>query len=65
MRSLGVAKGDELRVAGVDHGTRTVNLQGADGRAVAWEPNRLAARAGGVEVYRTKDIELRAGDRIR
>ncbi|MCY4393947.1 MAG: ATP-binding domain-containing protein, partial [Rhodospirillaceae bacterium] len=60
-----VEKGDELRVAGVDHRTRTVNLEGADGRSVAWEPNRIAARAGGVEVYRGEEIELRAGDRIR
>ena len=64
-KRLGVAKGDELRVAGVDRGTRTVNLLGEDGRAVAWEPNRLAARAGGVEVYRSEEMELRAGDRIR
>ena len=64
-KRLGLDKGDELRVAGVDHRTRTVNLLGEDGRAVAWEPNRLAARAGGVEVYRTEDIQLRAGDRIR
>ena len=39
--------------------------EGADGRAVAWEPNRIAARAGGVEVYRGEEIELRASDRIR
>ena len=64
-KRLGVEKGDELRIAGVDHRTRTVNLKSADGRAVAWEPNRLAARAGGVEVYRSDEIELRAGDRIR
>ena len=64
-KRLGVEKGDELRVAGVDHGTRTVNLLGEDGRSVAWEPNRLAARSGGVEVYKTDAIELRAGDRIR
>ena len=64
-KRLGVEKGDELRVAGVDHGTRTVNLLGEDGRAVAWEPNRLAARAGRVEVYRSEDMELRTGDRIR
>ena len=38
---------------------------GADGRSVAWEPNRIAARTGGVEVYRPDEIELRAGDRIR
>ena len=42
-----------------------MNLLGEDGRAVAWEPNRLAARAGGVEGYRADEIELRAGDRIR
>ncbi len=64
-KRLGVDKGDELRVAGVDHKSSTVNLEGADGRAVAWEPNRIAARAGGVEVYRSEEIELRAGDRIR
>ena len=64
-KRLGVEKGDELRVAGVDHRTRTVNLEGADDRSVAWEPNRIAARAGGVEVYRSEEIELRAGDRIR
>ena len=44
---------------------RTVNLEGTDGRSVAWEPSRVAARAGGVEVYRVEDLELRAGDRIR
>ena len=64
-KRLGVEKGDELRVAGVDRKTRTVNLEGADGRSVAWGPNRIAARAGGVEVYRSDEIELRAGDRIR
>ena len=64
-KRLGVEKGDELRVAGVDHRTRTVKLEGSDGRSVAWEPNRIAARAGGVEVYRSEEMELRAGDRIR
>ena len=64
-KRLGVGKGDELRVARVDHGARTVNLEGKDGRSVAWEPGRLAARAGGVEVYRSEEMELRAGDRIR
>ena len=37
----------------------------AAGRSPAWEPNRLAARAGGAEVCRSDDTELRAGDRIR
>ena len=64
-KRLGVEKGDELRVAGVDRATHSVNLEGADGRSVAWEPNRIAARAGGVEVYRSEEIQLRTGDRIR
>ena len=57
--------GDEFRVAGVDHGTRTANLLGADDCSVCWEPNRLAARSGGVAVYRSETMELRGGDRIR
>ena len=64
-KRLGVEKGDELRVAGVDHKARTVNLAGKDGETVPWEPERLAARTGGVEVYRGEDMELRTGDRIR
>ena len=64
-KRLGVEKGDELRVAGVDHGAGTVNLAGKDSHAVRWEPGRLAARTGGVEVYRPEAFELRQGDRIR
>ena len=64
-KRLGVEKGDELRVAGVDRGAGTVTLAGEDRRAVAWEPGRIAARAGGAEVYRVETMELRAGDRIR
>ena len=64
-KRLGVEKGDELRVDGVDHASRTVSLAGKDGQSVAWQPGRLAARTGGVEVYRADTMELRAGDRIR
>ncbi len=42
-----------------------MTLEGPDGRSVVWQPNRLAARSGGVEVYRVEDMELRARDRIR
>ena len=61
----GVEKGDELRVAGVEQRAGAVMLSGANGKTVAWEPDRLAARAGGVEVYKSETMELRAGDRIR
>ena len=64
-RRLGVEKGDELRVARVDAGLGTVSLAGKDGGTVAWEPGRIAAKAGGVEVYRVESMELRTGDRIR
>ena len=39
-------------------------LEGPDG-AVRWQPGEIAGRKGGSEVYRSEDIELRAGDRIR
>ena len=64
-KRLGIEKGHELRVTGIDRKARTVTLQGWDGRKIGWQPARLAARTGGVEVYRAEDIELRAGDRIR
>ena len=64
-KRLGVEKGDELRVAGVDHETRTVRLEGKEGRSVLWEPGRIAARSGGVEVYRAEQMELQQGDRVR
>ena len=62
---LGVEKGDELRVLGADRDGGTVRLEGRDGETVAWRPAKLAARTGGVEVYRSDTIELREGDRIR
>ena len=64
-RRLGVEKGDELRVAGVDREAGTVTLIGKGGAQVAWDPDRLAARSGGVEVYGVDTIELRQGDRVR
>ena len=45
--------------------TRTVRLEGKEGRSVLWEPGRIAARSGGVEVYRVEQMELRRGDRVR
>ena len=63
-KRLGVDKGDELRVAGVDRAAGVVTLQGKHGAAVAWEPGRLAARRDGVEVYAVEAMELRRGDRI-
>ena len=63
-KRLGVDKGDELRVAGVDVARGVVRLQGKHGAAVVWEPARLAARRGGVEVYAVEAMELRRGDRV-
>ncbi|MYH50407.1 MAG: conjugative relaxase, partial [Gammaproteobacteria bacterium] len=64
-KRLGVEKGDELRVSGVDHRNQTVMLEGRDGGSVSWKPGRIAGRSGGAEVYRAEEVELRAGDRIR
>ena len=67
-KRIGVEKGDERRVAGVDHKARAVLLEGNDGAkgaTVAWKPAEIGGRQGGTEVYRSEGIELRAGDRIR
>ena len=64
-KRIGVEKGDERRVAGVNHKAREVVLEGGDGGTVAWKPGEIGGRRGGSEVYRAEDIELRAGDRIR
>ena len=64
-KRLGVDKGDEWRVAGVDCRRHTVTLEGPGGTSVAWKPDRVAGRHGGSEVYRAEPIELRAGDRVR
>ncbi len=64
-KRLGVEKGDERRVTGVDHEARSVMLEGGDGGTVAWKPGEVGGLNGGTEVYRPEEIELRAGDRIR
>ena len=67
-KRLGVEKGDERRVAGIDHKAQTVLLEGKDGgkgATAAWKPAEIGGRQGGAEVYRAEGIELRAGDRIR
>ena len=64
-KRLGVAKGDERRVVGVDHDTRTVLLEAPDGERRVWDPSRVAGNRGGSEVYRSEEIKVRAGDRMR
>ena len=64
-KRIGVEKGDERRVVGVDRNARAVLLDDGKGGRVAWKPEEIGGRKGGSEVYRAEEIELRAGDRIR
>ena len=64
-KRIGVEKGDERRVMGVDHKAGAVMLDDGKGGKVAWKPEEIGGRRGGSEVYRSEEIELRAGDRIR
>ena len=64
-KRIGVEKGDERRMAGVDHRKRSVLLDDGKGGTVAWKPAEIGGRRGGSEVSRAEAIELRAGDRIR
>ena len=64
-KRIGVGKGDERQVTGVDHEARAVLLDDGSGGTVAWKPGEIGGRRGGTEVYRRVGIELRAGDRVR
>ena len=64
-KTLGVEKGDEREVVRIDHERNTVHLRDGEGHVIEWRPYLLAARKGGVEVYRSEAMELRAGDRVR
>ena len=64
-KRIGVGKGDERRVAGVDYRAGAVLLDDGKGGRAAWKPEEIGGRRGGSEVYRAEEIELRAGDRIR
>ena len=64
-KTLGVEKGDEREVKRVDYERNTVWLRDGNGNLVDWRPYMLAGAKGGVEVYRSEEIELRKGDRVR
>ena len=64
-KRIGVGKGDERRVVGVDGTRGAILLDDGKGGSVAWRPAQIGGRSGGTEVYRSEGIELRAGDRIR
>ena len=64
-KRLGVEKGEERRVLGVDRERGTVRLEAPGGSFVDWKPTQVGGRRGGTEVYRAETIELRAGDRVR
>ena len=64
-KRLGVRKGDERTVSEVDAEASVVRLADGRGRTRDWKPGSLAARAGGVELFRSEPLELRAGDRVR
>ena len=64
-KRLGVEKGDERRVVGVDGRRGAVLLDDGERGSVAWKPAQVGGRTSGTEVYRSEGIELRAGDRIR
>ena len=65
LKRIGVEKGDERRMIGVDYKAHAVLLDDGQDGTVAWRPGEVGARRGGSEVYRAEGIELRAGDRIR
>ena len=49
----------------VAHKSGTVLLEDPGGESRRWDPSQVAGIQGASEVYRSEEIELRAGDRIR
>ena len=64
-KTLGVDKGDEREVARVDYDPNTVWLRDGNGDLMDWRPYLSAGAKGGVEVYRSEEMELRQEDRVR
>ena len=64
-KTLGVEKGDEREVARLADRGHTVILRDARGNETVWRPYLIAGAKGGVEVYRSEEMELRQGDRVR
>jgi len=64
-KTLGVEKNDAREIARVDAEGSRVHLRDDRGNLVEWNPVRIAAAKGGVEVFRSETMELRSGDRIR
>ncbi len=64
-KRLGVEKGDERTVAGIDRDRHAVILEGSKGAKVRWRPWEIAGKKGGVDSYRSGRLDLRAGDRVR
>ena len=55
-KRIGVEKGEERRVLGVDREGGTVRLEAPGGSIMDWKPTRIGGRRGGTEVYRPETI---------
>ena len=56
-KRIGIEKGDERRVVGVDSENGKVILEGPNGslkKTVGWEPEKIGGRSGGAEVYKVE-----------
>jgi|GEM_PF-4817236 len=64
--SLGVSKGEYLKVSASDKRKNIVTLESADGRSIQWNPNQVGGRRkGAIEVFLAKEQKLAVGDVIR
>ena len=63
--SLGVQRGDYLRITRISNQSNRILLQREDGAHIVWQPDRVAAgTAGKVEVFEVKTKEFGVGDNI-
>jgi conjugative transfer relaxase protein TraI len=63
--SLGVQRGDYLRIIRINNQSNRIVLQKEDGSRIVWQPDRVAAGTQGrVEVFEAKSREFGVGDSI-
>lgn len=60
-KSMGVKKGEQLTVVGLDAHKNTVILQKSDGTQVVWNPQREKK----MNAFKSHEIELSVGDHVR
>ncbi|MEO8402421.1 MAG: MobF family relaxase, partial [Gammaproteobacteria bacterium] len=62
--SLGVSKGEYLRVIETNKKSNRVTLQNEQGKKILWSPDRIAGTSGKIELFKEKEREICVGESV-